>query len=195
MNTKKNVAIFIHEGVELLDFAGPGEVFAVAERNQAFNVYTVSASLDRVVSQGFLTVTPQYEISNCPEPDILVIPGGDTHIPLKDQKVIDWIKKASEGAEVTLSVCTGAFLLAEAGLLEGIEVTTHWGVIGKLKELAPNTTVRENRRFVDNGRIITSAGISAGIDASLHIVKRLLGPGTARKTARFMEYEWQAEKE
>jgi len=194
MNTKRNVAIFAHEGVELLDFAGPGEVFVAAGRNGEFNVYTVAASPEPIVSQGFVTIKPQYTIANCPPPDIVILPGGRTDVPLNNAEVIEWIKKSSRSAEVVMSVCTGAFLLAKAGLLDGAEATTHWGSIESLKQNAPRTTVRENCRFVDNGKVVTAAGVSAGIDASLHVVDRLLGREAASRTARYMEYKWEPEK-
>lgn len=190
----RNVAIFVHEGVELLDFAGPGEVFAATDRRRAFNVYTVAASQEPITSQGFVTVTPQYTISTCPPPDILVLPGGQTNIPLGDQRVMEWIKRSSKEAEVVLSVCTGAFLLAEAGLLDGREATTHWGSIAALKQAAPRTVVHEGRRFVASGKIVTAAGVSAGIDGSLHVVEKLLGQEAARSTARYMEYNWEPDK-
>ena len=102
------MAIFVHEGVELLDFAGPSEVFAATDRGRAFNVFTVAATEGDIVSQGFLTVKPRYTLANCPKPDIIVLPGGNTGIPLKDDKVIEWIKKSSGDAEILMSVCTGA---------------------------------------------------------------------------------------
>lgn len=193
MSAKRNVAIFIHEGVELLDFSGPGEVFASAGRSQAFNVYTVAASVDEITSQGFVTIKPQYTLANCPPPDIIILPGGRTDVPLNNSKVIEWIKKSSERTEIMMSVCTGAFLLVESGLLDGKEATTHWSAIESLKQQAPKTTVRENRRFVDNGKVVTAAGVSAGIDAALHVVDRLLGREVAQKTARYMEYKWEPE--
>lgn len=193
MTGKRKVAIFIHNGVELLDFSGPGEVFASASHGQAFDVYTVAASPDAVLSQRFVTVKPQYTLANCPPPDIIILPGGRTEVPLGDAAVIEWIKASSQKAEVVMSVCTGAFLLAKAGLLDGREATTHWSAIESLRQEAPKTTVRENRRFVDNGKVITAAGVSAGIDASLHLVDRLLGRDVAQQTARYMEYKWQAE--
>ena len=193
LGAKRNVAIFIHEGVELLDFSGPGEVFASAGQSQAFNVYTVAATADEITSQRFVTIKPQYTFANCPPPDIIVLPGGRTDVPLANSKVIEWIKKSSERAEVMMSVCTGAFLLVESGLLDGKEATTHWSAIESLKREAPKTTVRENRRFVDNGKVVTAAGVSAGIDAALHVVDRLLGREVAQKTARYMEYKWEPE--
>ena len=125
----KNVAIFVHEGVELLDFAGPAEVFAAADHGRAFNVYTVAVSENEITSQGFLKIKPQYTLNNCPHPDVIVLPGGNTSIPLGDAQVIQWIGKSSADAEIVMSVCTGAFLLAKAGLLDDKEATTHWGSI------------------------------------------------------------------
>jgi transcriptional regulator GlxA family with amidase domain len=192
---RRNVAVFVHEGVELLDFAGPGEVFAAAGSGRAFKVYTVAASADPIRSQGFLKVTPEFTIGNCPKPDVIVLPGGNTFIPLKDPKVIDWVKAASADAEVTMSVCTGAFLLGKAGLLDGKEATTHWGSVDRLKKAYPKVTVRADRRFVDNGKVVTTAGVSAGIDGALHVVKRLLGEPAAKDTARYMEYKWDPDPE
>ncbi len=187
----KNVAIFVHQGVELFDFAGPGEVFVAAGRQSPvidFNVYTVAATEDQVTSQTFLKIIPNYSIDNCPPPDVIVLPGGATGIPLKNPKVIEWIKKANEGSEVTLSVCTGAFLLGKAGLLEGLKATTHWGSIASLRKNYPNTEVLEETKFVDNGKIVTSGGVSSGTEGSLHVVSRLAGQVTAKKVARYMEY-------
>lgn len=185
---RRDVAIPLYEGVELLDFAGPGEVFSWADHGRAFRVYTVAESRDTVISQGFVSVTPQYTFADCPEPDILVIPGGATRIPAGDPAVLAWVRETSGDAEVVLSVCTGSLLLAEAGLLEGLEATTHHDALGRLEEAAPAARVVRGRRFVDNGKVVTSGGVSAGIDASLHVVDRLLGPDAARETAAILEY-------
>lgn len=190
LRPRRNVAIFIHEGVELLDFAGPAEVFAAADQGRAFDVYTVAADPTEIVSQGFLTVKPEYTLDNCPKPDLIVLPGGNTGIPLRDDRVLAWIRSHASDTEVIMSVCTGAFLLAKAGLLDGQEATTHWGSIDSLKQAAPKTKVHSDRRVVDNGRIVTCAGVSAGIDGALHVVRRLLGDDPARQTARYMEYHW-----
>ena len=107
--------------------------------------------------------------------------------------LIEWIRQASEKAELVLSVCTGALLLAKAGLLDGLEATTHHGAIDLLRQVAPKTTVHADRRFVDNGRVVCSAGIAAGIDMSLHVVMRLLGHEIPVKSARQMEYPWSGE--
>src|SRR5262245_61941225 len=185
---RRNVAVFIHDGVELLDFAGPGEVFAAAGSRRAFKVFTVAADSAPITSQGFLKVTPNHTFADCPKPDIIVLPGGATGNALKDPRVIEWVKKVSADAEVTMSVCTGAFILGEAGLLDGKEATTHWGSIESLKKKFPNTKVHPDKRYVDNGKVVTAAGVSAGIDASLHVVEKLLGKEEAARTARYMEY-------
>lgn len=191
---KRNVAIVLYEGVELLDFAGPGEVFTDAETDKgeaAFNVYTVAVSTDPVVSQGFVTITPQYNFENAPKPDIIIFPGGDALKFMKDEKGMMWAKKLASDAEVAMSVCTGARILGKTGLLDNKKVTTYWAAIDHLRKEIPTATVVENTRFVDNGQIITTAGISAGIDGALHLVQRLLGKESAVNTARAMEYNWQ----
>jgi len=194
----KNVAIFIHQGVELFDFAGPGEVFVAASRQSPaidFNVYTVAVDLQQITSQTFLKVIPNYTLDNCPTPDIIILPGGATSIPLKDERVISWIQKAHMQADVTLSVCTGAFLLGKANLLTGLKATTHWGSIESLRRQYPDTEVLENIKFVDNGSIITSGGVSSGTEGSLHLVSRIAGKQTASGVARYMEYgNWDARK-
>lgn len=132
-------------------------------------------------------------LENCPQPDILLIPGGyGTRQQMHNQTLVDWIKEYSKQAELTLSVCTGALLLAKAGLLENLAATTHHLAIDLLQQTAPNTEIRANERFVDNGKIILSAGISAGIDMSLYVVAKLLGKKQAIETAEYMEYDWKS---
>ncbi len=193
LKPRKNVAILVYEGVELLDFAGPGEVFSTAGGGRAYNVYLVAATTDSITSQGFASIKPRYTIADCPKPDILIIPGGFTQIPAEDPAVVGWIRASAKEAEVVLSVCTGSFLLAKAGLLDGLDATTHHDRIAMLKKLTPKANVVEGRRFVDNGKIVTSAGVSAGIDASLHVVGRLLGEPAEIETSRRMEYERRTE--
>ncbi|MBN2469438.1 MAG: DJ-1/PfpI family protein, partial [Anaerolineae bacterium] len=175
----RNVAILLFDEVEVLDFAGPFEVFSVAARVNGeppvLNVYTV-ARQNTVSTRGGLRVTPHYTLADCPRPDILLVPGGwGTRPLLHDAALLEWIARQAEGLELLLSVCTGALLLGKAGLLDGLRATTHHSAFGLLREHAPAALVVEDERFVDNGRVITSGGISAGIDMALHVVARLLG--------------------
>jgi transcriptional regulator GlxA family with amidase domain len=191
-----NVAIFIYDRVEILDFAGPGEVFAATRVNDdhPFNVYTVAADDKPILSQGFVTITPQYTIKNCPKPDIIVLPGGGVLKSVENEEVIQWVKECSESTDVLLSVCTGARLLSKAGLLDNKEATTWYGAIESLREMTPKAIIRENTRFVDNGQIITTAGVSAGIDGALHVVRRMFGEDAALRVAKYMEYDkWNPE--
>lgn len=189
---KRNVAIFIHNGVEILDFAGPGEVFASTE---GFNVYTVALTKEPIMSQGFVKITPTYTLTDCPKPDIVVLPGGNTGPFIQNKPLIDWIKNTAEQAEVMLSVCTGAGLLAKAGLLDGKQATTFHSFIEPLQRATPKAEILRNTRFVDNGQIITTAGVSAGIDGALHVVAKLKGLAVATQTARYMEYDkWKPEE-
>jgi putative intracellular protease/amidase len=186
----RTVAILVYEGVELLDFAGPGEVFAAARGadGRGFQVVTVARTKARVRSQGFVDVVPQHSIADCPAPDVLVLPGGN--VP-EERELVEWVRRCAESAELVMSVCNGAFLLAEAGLLDGLEVTTHHGSLDSLAARYPDVRVLVNRRFVDTGRVMTCAGVSAGIDGALHVVARMLGTEAARRTARYMEYVWR----
>jgi transcriptional regulator GlxA family with amidase domain len=191
------VAILIFDEVEVLDFAGPFEVFSVAGRQKKeppFNVYTVAEKPGPVLARNRFSVNPRHTLADCPPPDLLVVPGGwGTRREMNNAALIDWIRTAAVKAELVLSICTGALLLAKAGLLDGLQATTHRGALGLLREAAPKTTVLDDRRIVDNGRIIVSAGVSAGIDAALHVVARLLGRNEAMETARYMEYDWHHE--
>jgi transcriptional regulator GlxA family with amidase domain len=190
------VAILIFDDVEVLDFCGPFEVFAVTgarDTEKPFQVYTVAEKAGPVIARNGLSVNPTYTLENCPRSDILIVPGGQgTRREMHNPVLIDWIRQQDQQTELTLSVCTGSLLLAQAGILHDLQATTHWGAMDLLRDIAPHTQVIDNVRYVDNGRVVTSAGISAGIDMSLHIVERLLGPETAAQTARQMQYDyWQ----
>lgn len=190
MSSTRNLAILIFDDVEILDFCGPFEVFSVANRfvELAFNVFIV-AEKSPVIARNGLSVNPHHQLADRPRPEILLVPGGQgTRIAMHNTALIEWIRRTASSAELVLSVCTGALLLAKAGLLDGLEATTHHGAIDLLRELAPNTTVHSDRRFVDNGRVICSAGIAAGIDMSLHVVGKLFGDEIAVRTAQQMEY-------
>ncbi len=194
----KNVAILIFDEVEVLDFCGPFEVFSVTGKRDdlnPFNVFTVAEDSKPVIARNNLSINPAYNFSECPAPDILLIPGGyGTRKEMHNQPLLDWIRQSAENAELLLSVCTGAILLAKAGLLNGLRATTHHKAIELLRESAPDTTVLESERIVDNGKIILSAGISAGIDMSLYVVGKLLGERQAIETAAYMEYDWSPQK-
>jgi transcriptional regulator GlxA family with amidase domain len=195
----RNVAIVAHDGMEILDFAGPSEVFAAAGSIgttagvPAFRVYTVGVTKAPITSQGFVKITPEFSMEDAPKPDILVIAGGGGATLVNDPRAMAWIKEVSSKAEVSLTVCTGAFVLAKTGLLDGREVTTWYDAIPRLREAQPALKVTDGRRFVDTGNVVTTAGVSAGIDGSLHVVARLLGRNVADRTARYMEYHWTPE--
>jgi transcriptional regulator GlxA family with amidase domain len=195
----KNVAIVIYDGVEILDFAGPAEVFAAASgygskgREKAFNCYTVSKTKTPLVSQGFIDVTPDHSIADCPKPDIIVLPGGSSQNVVNDEEWMRWVASAGGDAEQILTVCTGAFIAGKAGFLDGVDATTWYNAVPALAEQFPNARVQPGRRYIDNGKMITTAGVSAGIDGSLHLVARLLGRYVADRTAEYMEYKWTPE--
>jgi transcriptional regulator GlxA family with amidase domain len=190
----RNLAILLFDDAEVLDFCGPFEVFSVASDqspNSTFNVFTV-AEKSPIIARNGLSVNPEFLLGSEPKADILVVPGGQgTRREIDNVGLVEWIGRAAGDAELVLSVCTGALLLAKAGLLNTLEATTHHIAYDLLREIAPTTTVHEGRRFVDNGKVVTSAGIAAGIDMSLHIVQRLLGAEVARATAHRMEYPFE----
>ncbi|HVZ00242.1 MAG TPA: DJ-1/PfpI family protein [Dongiaceae bacterium] len=191
-----DVAILIFPEVEVLDFAGPFEVFSVAGRIlkrdgcAPFRVSTVAAERRPVVARHGLPVTPNACFADRPAADILIVPGGIVTQPLEDARTLDWIRAAAREASLVASVCTGAFILARLGLLAGRACTTHWEDIPDLRRAHPDLDVREDVPFVDEGAVVTSAGISAGIGMSLHLVARILGAEAAQRTARQMQYDW-----
>ena len=188
----RNVAILIFDDVEVLDFAGPFEVFSVtAEINgyQFYNVYTVGETSGPIRAKNGLTVTPDYALSEAPQADIFIIPGGDgsKQVILNDV-LMEQIKERIEQSEHTFSVCSGARILAKLGYLDGLDVITHHEVIPDIEKLAPTAHINKGARYTDNGKILTSAGVSAGIDLSFYLIKQLQDAGIAAKTARYMEY-------
>ena len=191
-----DVAILLFPEVEVLDFAGPFEVFAVASRitrdgaHPAFRVRTVAADRPVPARHG-LAVTPHACFSDRQAVDVLIVPGGIVDQPLADAATLDWVGAAARQAVLTASVCTGAFILAKLGLLDGQAATTHWEDVPELRRDYPAIRVLEDVPFVDEGAIVTSAGISAGIGMSLHLVGRILGQDAARRTARQMQYDWE----
>lgn len=194
------IAIYLYEDMEALDFAGPYEVFTTANRMALrldpdgiapFDVVTVADTLAPVRARAGIRVLPDHDPTTCPLVDILLVPGGVVDVPLSCAHSIDWIRRCAGHARITASVCTGAFLLATAGLLDGLTATTHWEDIDDLRIRYPDVDVVDDLRWVDSGAIVTSAGIAAGIDMSLHLVARLCGEILATKAARQMDVAYR----
>lgn len=193
------VALYVYPQVEVLDLAGPFEVFTTASRVHQrrhpasaapFATCTIARSLVPVRARAGLVITPDHSFASAPQPDLLLVPGGVVDAELADATVRDWLIRTARRARLIASVCTGSFLLAQAGLLEGTPVTTHWEDIEALRAMFPTLDVRERVRWVDAGAVISSAGIAAGIDMSLHLVARLAGEELARATAHQMDYPY-----
>jgi transcriptional regulator GlxA family with amidase domain len=183
------VLFYLQDGVEVLDFAGPLEVFSYA----GFDVSIVSKTKTPIKSQGILTVTADYSIADAPPADIVAFFGGNSGVASNDPAVINWLQQ--QKPKYYFSVCTGAFIMGKAGLLDGLTVTTFHESIDNLKKAVPKAKVLSNVRFVDNGRVITTAGISAGIDGALHLVEKIRGREAAKQAAKYMEYDkWVPEQ-
>jgi transcriptional regulator GlxA family with amidase domain len=194
---RKQVGILLFENIEVLDFCGPFEVFTVTRLNEEkrrqelspFNIILVAETKGPVVTTGGMRVLPDYDLDDCPVLDILVVPGGwGTRKEMENERLIKWIADRSRQVETLTSVCTGALLLGKAGLLDGKRATTHWRSLDWMQELFPRTTVEKQLHVVEDGTLITSAGISTGIDMSLKVVSRYFGEAIARATAKHMEY-------
>ena len=196
---KKNVGIFIFDSVEVLDFAGPYEVFSCTRLEKKsnpiihnlpapFNTFTISERRKNIITTGGQIVKSKYNFKTCPELDILIIPGGvGTRKLLSNKKVLKWIVSHSE-TPILASVCTGSLLLAKAQLLVNRIATTHWGALDLLKKISPTTKIINNRRFTFD-KYYTSSGVSAGIDMSLFIVEKICGKKVSINTAKYMEYK------
>ena len=176
-----------------MDFAGPFEVFSVMNElhdDRYFDIEVVAPDAGPIRAKNGLSINPDRSIEEIRGCDILIIPGGSgTRKLLKDDTVLDWVQSVGGNAQHTLSVCTGSLVLAKCGLLDGLRATTHHEAFDRLEALAPKTGIERNMRFVDNGQVITSAGISAGIDMSLHVIRKLLGDSVVKRTAEYMEYQ------
>jgi len=198
----RTVVILLFDEIEVLDFAGPFEVFGVAGKRSGdapFQVFTV-AERGPIYARNGLVISPTYLLNDHPKADIVVVPGGGGIHPggtpygsrreMNNPAVLNWVRRTTNTAELVLSVCTGSFILGKAGLLDGLAATTHFMAVDGMRQAAPNTELRPSERWVDNGKIITSAGISAGIDMSLYVVGKLLGKPVADETARYMQYDY-----
>lgn len=200
-NEIRNIGIMIFDEVEVLDFAGPYEVFSqtrlsagVESRSSGetapFTVFTVAKTETAIRARGGLSINPDYSFSSAPAIDLLLVPGGlGTRALLEDEESLNWIKQLSDQATRLASVCTGTLLLAKLGLLKNKKATTHWAALDLLISIDDSISIQAGQRYVDDG-IITSAGVSAGMDMSLAIVQQLHGAEVAEDTARFMEYRW-----
>lgn len=189
-----NVGIYIYDDAEVMDFSGPFEVFSTASRfmkkKEKFNVFLVSEENRVVQARGGFNVLAQHSFSDCPDLDVLIVAGGVHTEEMKKQNVLDWIKEQSKKVHLTASVCTGVFILAAAKVVKKQKVTTHWEDIQDLKESFPKLNVKENRRWIDEDNIVTSGGITAGVDMSLYLVKKLHSKQLAIDTAKQMEFVW-----
>jgi transcriptional regulator GlxA family with amidase domain len=199
----RKLAILLFDDVEVLDFAGPFEVFSVcglrSSQAKPFDVFTVGEK-SLIRARNHLMVNPTYLLGQEPQPDIILIPGGGgygadgqpfgTRKEMDNPVLLNWIKRHHQTAEMILSVCTGSLLLAKADLLHGLKATTHKGAVETMRSVAPDTVLLPHERWVDNGRIVLSAGISAGIDMSFYVISRLLGKEAADETASYMQYDY-----
>lgn len=182
---KITVCFYLYDGVEVLDFAGPMEVFSYA----GFKIITVAKTKAPLLSQGILKITPGYSIKDAPQADIFAVFGGSDEVATDDPEVISWIRSRDSTTKSYFSVCTGAFILGKAGLLDQLTVTTFHKSITNLQKAVPKAKVLQKVRYVDNGRVITTAGISAGIDGALHLVSKLRGKEVAEAIAKQIEYD------
>lgn len=196
---QKVVGIFVFNEIEILDFCGPFEVLSVTRLDESkrletispFDIKLISRTKDVVVTTGGMKILPDFDFDTCPKLDILIIPGGmGTRKLMYEKKVLNFIKTKKKEIELLTSVCTGSLILSNTGLIDGINATTHWKSLSRMEEEFKNVKVCKDKHFVEDGNIITSAGISAGIDMTLYIVKKYFGEDIARATAKHMEYKY-----
>ncbi|HXJ83365.1 MAG TPA: DJ-1/PfpI family protein [Candidatus Methylomirabilis sp.] len=196
---RKRVGIVVFPDVEVLDFCGPFEVFSVTRLDEQrrredpspFEVLLVAEQAGPIVTTGGMKVIPDHTLEHCPPLDILVVPGGwGTRAEMKNPRLLAWVKERAQQVETLTSVCTGSMVLGQAGLLDGRHATTHWRSLQWMRDSFPAVTVEEKLHVVEDGNVLTSAGISAGIDMALKVVARYHGEAVARNTARNMEYRY-----
>jgi transcriptional regulator GlxA family with amidase domain len=201
-SAKKKVGMLIFPNVELLDFCGPYEVFSTFHFDETknklepspFEIYLIAENEGLIKTRAGILVAAEYTLDNHPPFDILVIPGGwGTRAEINNEIIIDWIKKVARNVELITSVCTGSMLLGKAGLLKGKHATTHWNSLPWMKEEFPDTIIEDKYHIVEDGNVITSAGISAGIDMALKVVQKYYGDDVTRETARYMEYYYSTD--
>lgn len=186
------VAFLLSDGAVMIDFAGPWEVFSNVmlpghDAQPLFELYTVAASAAPIRASGGMTIVPDYTLATAPAPKVIVIPAQSA----PDAALLAWIRKASDGADLTMSVCTGAFVLAKTGLLDGKAATTHHGAYTEFAMAFPNVALQRGARYVEAGKFASSGGLSSGIDLALRVVERYFGRAVARNTATTLEYQGQ----
>ncbi|WP_040890576.1 DJ-1/PfpI family protein [Vibrio ezurae] len=188
-----NIAIYIYNQAEVLDFSGPFEVFSTAKRLGAenLNVFLVSESTKPVIARGGFKVLSDYTIYDHPKIDVLVVVGGEHSLEMHNSITLSWLASVAPFTNEVVSVCTGVFLLAQAGIVKDATVTTHWEDIPDLISQFPSLNVITDQRWVTSGKFTTSGGISAGIDMSLHLLSKHYGKSFAKTVAKQMEYNWQ----
>ena len=183
------VAFLISDGAVVIDFCGPWEVFQdvmlPSSEEMPFRLYTVAETKKPIRTSGGMQIVPDYTIQNAPPPKVIVIPAQSSRSPA----VLEWIRKSSKTTDVTMSVCTGAFVLAKTGLLNGKSATTYHGAFERFATQFPDVQLKRGARFVENGNLATAGGLSSGIDLALRVVERYYGREVARKTAYNMEYQ------
>jgi len=192
-----NIGIYIYDNAEVLDFSGPFEVFTTAQRiskKSLFTTYLINEVNQIVKARANYKVIPDHHINNHPDLDLLIVVGGDHSQEVNKPEVIEWISHQSKKVRIIASVCTGAFLLAKAGVITDQEVTTHWEDISDLQQQYPNLQVKREVRWVEQNNLITSGGISAGIDMSLYLVSQFSSLQLAEATAKQMEFNWRHNK-
>src|SRR3989440_9002666 len=183
------VAFLISDGAVVIDFCGPWEVFQdvmiSGSEETPFRLYTVAETKKPIRTSGGMQIVPDYMIQNAPSPKVIVIPAQSAPSPA----VLEWIRKSSKTADVTMSVCTGAFVLAKTGLLNGKSATTYHGAFRRFAMQFQDIQLKRSARFVENGNLATAGGLSSGIDLALRVVERYYGREVAKKTAYDMEYQ------
>ena len=202
--TRKTVGIVLFNDIEVLDFCGPFEVFSATRLNEErrreepspFDVILIAETLSCIITTGGMRVLPQFSFENCPQLDVLVVPGGwGTRKELNNPVMLEWLRLKAAEAEKLTSVCTGSMLLGFAGLIDGFHATTHWKSLDWMRDSFPTVFVEYEQHVVEDGRIVTSAGISAGIDMALKVVAGYFGEDVARATAMHMEYPFPVSNE
>ncbi|KLD96768.1 DJ-1/PfpI family protein [Aliarcobacter butzleri] len=199
---QKVVGIFVFDDIEVLDFCGPFEVLSVTRLDESkrletlspFDVKLVAMTKDVIFTKGNMKIIPDFDFKTCPKLDILIVPGGmGTRKLMYDEKVLEFVNQKVKEVELLTSVCTGSLILASAKLLDGVNATTHWKSLQRMEDEFKNVKVCKAKHYVEDGNIISSAGISAGIDMALYIVKRYFGENVSRATAKHMEYPYLEE--